>query len=77
MVGHHGTTLALQSVDGRVSIDGDDEFAAEFPSGVKVSDMANMEEIEASIGERDAMARVAPVGYTLPKCFARKNFGLQ
>ncbi|HKA77011.1 MAG TPA: hypothetical protein VKD19_07895, partial [Pseudolabrys sp.] len=71
--GHHRPTFALQGADGSISVHRDNQFAAEFPSGTQVTYVANMQQIENTIGQCDAIASAPPVRNTLLKFVARNN----
>lgn len=70
---HDGPPFALQRAHGSVGVDSDDQFAAEFPRGAEVAYMADVQQIETSVSQRDAIAGAAPIRHTLLQFIARKN----
>ena len=70
---HHWPTFALQRAHGSIGIHRNNQFAAEFPSGTQVAHMANMQQIENTVGQRDAIAGAPPIRHTLLKFVARNN----
>jgi len=72
--GHHGPPLTLQRTHGRISIHGDNQLASEFPGGVQVAHMANVQQIETSVRERDAIASAPPICRQFQQLVARNNF---
>ncbi len=70
---HHGPPFALQCVHRRIGIHGNNQFAPEFPRGVQVAYMANMQQIETPVGQGDAIAGATPVRHTPPQFIARNN----
>ena len=70
---HHGAPLALERAHGSIVIDRDDQFAAKFPRGVQVAYMADVQQIETSVGQGDALAHAPPILDTLLQFGARNN----
>ena len=70
---HDGAAFTFQRTDGRVGVYGYDQFATQFSSGVQVAYVANVEQIEASVGQRDAIAVAAPSSHTAMQFIARDN----
>ena len=70
---HYWPAFALQSAHRSICIHRDNEFAAEFASGTQVTYVANMQQIENPVSERDAIAGAPPICYTLLKFVARNN----
>ena len=70
---HKRTPCAFESAHGIVGVYRHHEFSAQFTRGVQVAHMSNMQQIEASVGERNAGAGAPPFGHTLLKLVARKN----
>ena len=71
--GHYGPPFALQRADGSIAVDRDNQLAAELPGGMQVAHMADVQQIEAAVGQRDTVAGVPPIRYTLLKFAARNN----
>ena len=65
--------FALQRAHGSVGIHRNNQFAAEFPSSTQVTYVANMQHIENTVSQRDAIASAPPVRHTLLKFVARNN----
>ena len=63
----------LQCANGIVAIHRDDEFAAEFARRVQIANVADMQQIEAAIGQSDAITGVPPVRHALLKFLARND----
>src|SRR5258708_37815711 len=74
---HRRPTFALQGADGSISVHRDNQFAAEFPRGTQVTYVANMQQIENTVGQRDAIASAPPVCHTLLKFVARNNLPME
>src|SRR5712671_1224569 len=53
---HHWPAFALQSAYGSVGIHCNDQLATEFPSSAQVAYMANMQHVENTVSQRDAIA---------------------
>ena len=70
---HHGTALAFQGTDGGVGVDGNYEFASEFAGGTEVANVADVEDVEAAVGECDAISSVAPGGDSVFQVVTCKN----
>jgi hypothetical protein len=70
---HHRPTFGLQRAHGSICIHRNNEFAAEFPSGTQVSYVANVQEIENTVSECDAIASAPPIRHTSLKFVARNN----
>src|SRR6266403_1137359 len=74
---HHWPALALQSAHGSVGIYRNYQFAAKFPSGAQVAYVANMQHVENTVSQRDAIAGAPPICYTLLKFVARNNLRME
>jgi len=72
--GHQWAAFAFQCTDGVVAVDGNHKLSAQLARRVKVANVADVEQIEASIGERDAMSGAAPCRHALAQIFATKDF---
>ncbi len=70
---HHRPSLALQGAHGSVAVHRDNHSAPEFASRMQIAYMADMEQIEAAVGENDALPRTPPIRYTQPEFVARNN----
>src|SRR5450631_34824 len=70
---YHGPPLTLQCAYGSIGVDRDNQFATEFPRGTQVAHMADMQHIETSVGQRDAIAGAPPIGHALLQFVARND----
>ena len=70
---HHGPSGSFERADRIVAIYGDDKPAPELPRRMQVSNVPDMQDIEATIGERDALTRATPRLHTPPKLGARND----
>lgn len=70
---HYRAALALKCADGVIGVHGDNQAAAKILGGVQIADVANVQDVEAAIGERDALARRTPLGDTPPQLVSIKN----
>ena len=71
---HEGPSFSFQCTDGSIAVDGNHEFSAQFPSGMQIANMADVQQIEAPVSQRDAIAGAAPVSNTLLQLDARNDF---
>lgn len=71
---HYGPAFAFQGAYGFIGIYRDDEFASEFASGVEIANVSNVQYIEASVGEGDAISGGAPVQHQLVELAPGNNF---
>ena len=60
--GHHRPARALQASHRGVGVEPDHERVAERARGLEIADVADVEEIEAAVGEHQPLARRAPAG---------------
>ncbi len=74
---HHWTAFTFQRAHGIIGIYRDNQFAAEFPGGTQVAYMANVQQIETTVRQRDAIAGAAPICHELLKFVARNNFRMK
>ena len=74
---HHGTPFTLQRTRGSVGVHRDNQFAAEFASSMQVAYMADMQHIETSVGQRDALAGAPPIRHQLRQFDARNNLPME
>ena len=74
---HHGAPFALQRAHGSIGIDRDDQFAAEFPRGMQVAHVSDMQQVETSVGQCDGMAGAPPIRDALPQFVARNNLRIE
>jgi hypothetical protein len=58
---HYRTAFTLQGANGIIGVDGDNQFAAEFVRCMQIADMAYVQNVEAAVGEGDAIASAPPV----------------
>src|ERR1700682_6517687 len=65
--------FALQRAYGSIGIHRNNQLATEFPRGTQVTYVANMEQVENTVGQRDAIASAPPVRHALLKFIARNN----
>src|SRR6267378_2885831 len=70
---HHWPAFALQRAHGSICVHRNNQFAAKFPSGAQVAYVANMQHVENTVSQRDAIAGAPPICYTLLKFVARNN----
>jgi len=74
---HHRPSLTFQGTHGSIGIDCDNQFALKFTSGVQIAHMAHMKQIEAAVGEDDAIPGAPPIRNTQPEFVARHNFPME
>src|SRR5690242_13002278 len=60
-LGHDWTGVALERSHRIIGVYGDNKFSAEIFGRLQVTDVADMQEIEASVGERDAFTCALPI----------------
>src|ERR1700694_4101642 len=65
--------FALQRAHGSVGVHRNNQFAAEFPRGMQIANVADMQHIENTVSQRDAIASTPPSRHTLLKFVARNN----
>ena len=70
---HHWPPFTFQRAHGSIGVQRNNQFAAKFPRGMQVANVANMQQVENTIGQRDAIASVPPIRHTLLKFVARNN----
>ena len=70
---HYWPPFALQRAHGSICVHRNNQFAAKFPSGAQVTYVPNMQEIENTVSQRDAIASAPPVRDTLLEFVARNN----
>ncbi len=70
-----GTGGALEPLDARVCVEGEDQNIAESAGGFEQADMTGMEEVVAAIGEDDAFALVLPDGALRQEAGTRVDLG--
>ena len=74
---HQGPSFAFQSEHGSVGVHGDNQFATQFPCGMEVAYMTNMQQIETSVSQGDAIAVAPPICHTAPQFIARNNLPME
>jgi len=74
---HYGPPLTLQCAHRRIGVHRDNQLAAEFARGMQVADMADVQQIETPIGQRDALAGAPPIGHALLKFAAQNNLPME
>ena len=74
---HHRPPFALQHAYGCIGVHRDNQFAAERARVMQVADMADMQQIETPVGQRDALAGAPPIRHTLLKFGARNNLPME
>ena len=57
-----GARWALEAADGGVGVEAEDELGAEAAAVFEQGDVADVEQVEAAVGEDDGLARGAPLG---------------
>ena len=67
--------FSLERADGFIRIDRHHEPAAQLFGGVKIADVADMKEIETSVGEDDRIAGASPRPSLFQQCWAVEDFG--
>ena len=67
---HKRTPCTLESAHGTVGVDCHYEFPAQFTRGAQIADVAYVQQIEATVGERNAGAGAPPFGHALSKLVA-------
>ena len=70
---HHWPPFTLQRARASIGIHRNNQFAAEFPRGMQVAYVADVQQIETPVGERDAIAVAPPTRYALLKFVARND----
>src|SRR5271169_3110331 len=70
---HHGAPFTLQPTHRVIGVHRDNQLASELASSVKIAHMANVQQIETSVRQRDAIAGAAPLRRTLSKFVAGNN----
>ena len=73
--GDERAPFALKRADGFIRIDRHHEPAAQLFGGVKIADVADMKEIETSVGEDDRIAGASPRPSLFQQCWAVEDFG--
>jgi len=73
---NHRAALAFERTDGIIRIDRHNNLAAEFAGGVEIAHMADVQQIEAAVGQRDASTGAAPFGHALLELASGKDLGL-
>ena len=61
-LGHDGARGAFEAADGGVGVEAEHELRAEAAAVFEQRDVADVEEIEAAVGEDDGLAGGAPLG---------------
>ena len=62
VLGDDGARGAFEAADGGVGVEAEDELGAELAAVFEQGDVADVEEVEAAVGEDDGLAGGAPVG---------------
>jgi hypothetical protein len=71
---HDGPAFAFERADRFIGIDGDDQPAAQRLRSAQVPHVADMQQIEVTIGQRDAFTGTAPLVYAPAQFFAAQDF---
>ena len=66
--------VAFQRASAGIGIQSDNELSAELFGGVQITDMTDMQKIEAAIGQDDALTRRAPLADAGSKLLAIEDF---
>ena len=74
--GDQWTPRAFECANRVVGIHGHYQLPAEFPSGVQITDVSDVEQVKAAIGESNARPGPPPFGDTFSKLFAAENLGM-
>src|SRR5579864_7672662 len=72
---HQGAAFAFQCVNRFVGVDRDDQASTQLFRRVEVAYVADVKQIETSIGECDVVARLPPALHLPAKCWAVENLG--
>ena len=72
--GHHGPGWALERTYGGVGVYCDHQLATQIFCRLKITNMADVQQIEISIGERDAFSITPPVFNATAELFSVQNF---
>jgi hypothetical protein len=72
--GHDGPALAFEDADRFVGIDCHYEFSAQSFGSAQITDVADVQQIEIAIGQRNALAGAPPFLYALAKLAAAQDF---
>src|SRR5205807_9090347 len=62
-----GTVAALESMDARIAVQTDDKQVRLGASLAQVLNMADVQHVEAAVGERDALAQSSPAVQLIPQ----------
>lgn len=74
VLGIDGAALAFQAADGGIAVDADEEKVTEIAGGLEVGDVAEVEEIEAAVGD-DEIFGAAELGAPAGKIGEFDEFG--
>jgi hypothetical protein len=70
---HQWPAFSFQCSHRVIAIHGHDDFATEFPRGVQISNMPDVQKFEAPIRERDFFSSAPPFGHVLLQLLARND----
>ena len=70
---HHGPSLPLQRAYRVIGVQRDNQFAPESAGGMKIAYVADVQQVETSVGKRDAITGLPPTGHALLQFVARNN----
>src|ERR1035438_1036126 len=75
--GHNRAPDALQCTHRIVAVERNHQLTAEFAGGMKIAHMADMEQVETSIGQSDAITGAPPFLHPPEKFVARNNLRMK
>jgi hypothetical protein len=70
---HYWPTFTFQRAHGSICVHCNDQLAAEVARSMQVTYMANMQHVENTVSQRDAITGAPPICYALLKFVARNN----
>ena len=70
---HERTALSFQCTHGFIGVDSDDQASAKLLGCMQVANVADVQHIENTVGQRDAIASAPPIRHTLVKFVARND----
>src|SRR5208283_3732982 len=71
---HDRPAFTFKRVHRFIGIDGDHELATQRPGSPQVAYVANVQKIEAAVGQRDVLAGTPPFLHALAEFAARQDF---
>jgi hypothetical protein len=71
-----GPAFALQRAGRLIGVHRNHDFAAKPAGSLQITHVANVQEVETPVGERDATASAAPLGYAFAEFVTREDLRL-